>query len=175
MNYVELQTRDLKPKENLRNRKYDFNSEQFWFLKAYDHFKSNNNDELKSAVDCFVQTIKSNPLNICAIHNLACAYETQQRYQLAIKWFDIAIKLDPDNKEYLDTYYSLALAYFKSGKPQEAVYVLDKAILMLDNIEITQRAHYDKYYFRYLRALCHRALMKFKESEQDYGDIIKIF
>ena len=46
---------------------------------------------------------------------------------------------------------------------------------MLENIDITQRAHYDKYYFRYLRALCNRALMKFKESEKDYCDIIKIF
>jgi hypothetical protein len=46
---------------------------------------------------------------------------------------------------------------------------------MLENIDITKRAHYDKYYFRYLRALCYRVMMKFKESEKDYCDIIKIF
>ena len=121
----------MKPNENLRNKKFDFDSEQFWFLKAYEHLKSRNIDELKSATDCFIQAIRINPLNVYAIHNLACVYEIQNRFQLAIKWFDIAIKLDPLNNELLDTYYSLGLAYYKAGFPEKAVEVLDIAISML--------------------------------------------
>ena len=32
-----IKCRELRPDENLRNKKFDFDSEQFWFLKAYDN------------------------------------------------------------------------------------------------------------------------------------------
>ena len=39
------------------------------------------------------------------------------------------------------------------------------------------RRHHETYrfYFKYLRAICYKYLLKYKESEIDYTEILKIF
>lgn len=62
--------------------------------------------------------------------NLACCYEAQERLQLAIKWFKyaIAIQNDIDN-----AHYGLALNYFKSGKTNDALIHVLKAIQLIQD------------------------------------------
>ena len=102
------------------------------------------------------------------MHNLGCAYEQQQRYNLSIKWFQMAIKFNP---ELLDSYHGYALSQMCLNEPEPALEYLDRAIEQLKDIDIKNRIHFDKFYFRYLRCLCYRMMGKFEKSKKDYGQI----
>jgi hypothetical protein len=49
--------------------------------------------------------------------NLAAQYESQQRFEIAIKWYKISFTIKPD---LLDSYYGYAICQFKNGKPNDA-------------------------------------------------------
>ena len=46
--------------------------------------------------------------------NLAAQYESQQRFEIAIKWYKISFTIKPD------AYYGYAFCQFKHGKPNDA-------------------------------------------------------
>lgn len=54
--------------------------------------------------------------------NLANCYEYQQRYILAIKWYEFVLKID---KERYEAYVGLALCYLKDGSLKEALNCAD--------------------------------------------------
>ncbi len=126
-------------------------------------------------MDCYVQSIRIQQLNPLSIHNLACIYEMQQRFDLAVKWFDIAIQIDPQNLQIIDSYFGLALTYFKCGYSMKAIEKLDIAISMLNGREIQERSMFEKFYFRYLRAIFHKVSNNFKASIADYESLVKVF
>lgn len=77
-----------------------------------------DNQELDSAIDSYSEALRlMQGVSPDVMHNLACVYESQQRFELAIKWFDMVIQTDPDNEELLDSYYGAALCYLKNGEP----------------------------------------------------------
>lgn len=88
----------------------------------------------------------------------------------------------------MNAYYGIALSHFKSGDPLSALPALSTAISQLDeamllemeecrrqNIDFKKKKWYAFFYFRYLRALCHRVLKNYEESERDYVNIIEAF
>lgn len=89
-----------------------------------------------------------------------------------MKWFDMTIKINPD---LLDSYHGYGLCHFKRGDPESAITYLDLAIEKLNDEEIKNRKMFTKFYFRYLRALCHKQLHNFRESQRDYQSINKTF
>ena len=156
----------------MRNTKLDFHRSEFWYIKGYDHYHAKSGTEMESAIDSYRQAIRIQPYFLDAIHNLACSYEDQKRFVLGMKWFEVAIKLDPSK---LDSYHGYALCSFKTGNPSQSVEYLNKAISMLNNKDLSSREHYHLIYFRYLRSVCYKALGRFDEAQKDYGDINKAF
>lgn len=75
----------------------------------------------------------------------------------------------------VDTYFGLALTYFKSGFPTKAIDILVIAISMLKGKEIQERSMFGRYYFRYLRAICYRVVKDYQKSTEDYESLEKIF
>jgi len=200
---VALSSRDIAPEEALKSKKFDFNDAEFWFLKGYGHAHGGS-DEQESAIDSYRQAIRKDPSHVQSMHNLACVYEAQRRFNLAIKWFTFAkgitqttTELKPGGPalrplrhliDYLNAYYGIALSNFKSGNPGRAVPALDEAIKQLDDrrkasmeeqrqksLPFKKKPWYAFYYFRYLRALCHRVLGNFSGSERDYTGITDAF
>ena len=131
--------------------------------------------ELDSAIDSYCQALRIQPVQADVMHNLACVYETQQRFELAIKWFDIAIQTDPENEKLLDSYYGAALCFLKNGEPLPAIEKLSQAIILLGGRDIRERKMMHKYYFRYLRAICYRVSGEYKKAEADYVAVKKHF
>lgn len=184
---ISLKSIDFEPAETLRNKKFDFNDANFWFLKGYNHSHGSVHEE-ESAIDSYRQAINIDPFHIDSIHNLACVYEGQERFQLAIKWFSIALELKSMDQDLKDAYYGMALSYFKSGNAGSAVFPLDMAVkLLAEEIEqdrqscirnhgnFMKKKWFDYFYFRYLRALSHRVLGNHLESERDYAYIVEAF
>ena len=88
--------------------KLDFAHADFWLLKGQEHSHKN---ELDSAIDSYRQSIRLEARNAKmqptrsaqiramgtqAMHNLACAYELQQRFDIGKKWFEIALCINED-------------------------------------------------------------------------------
>lgn len=104
--------------------------------------------------------------------NLGGQYELQQRYDLATKWYKIAMIVDPEK---LDAYYGYALCKFKDGDCQQAIDHLSIAIEKLDNRDVKKRSGMHLVYFRYLRSMCYRVSQDFRRSQKDYKDILRAF
>jgi len=68
---------------------------------------------MDSAIDSFRQAIRLNTKHAQSMVNIAAQYDLQQRFNVAIKWYKIAIKRQPD---LLDAYYGYALCQLKCGK-----------------------------------------------------------
>lgn len=128
---VALKSIDFSPGDTVRNKKFDFNDANFWFIKGYNHCHNGVNEE-ESAIDSYRQAIGIDPFHIQSIHNLACVYENQKRFKLAIKWFSIAIELKQVDQDLKNAYYGIALSYFKSGNASYSIAPLDTAIKQLD-------------------------------------------
>lgn len=138
------------------------------------------------------------------MHNLACVYESQQRCNLSVKWFTLALEIRPNDPKMRDSIYGIALSQFKLGCPEKAIGPLNKAIEQLarmnslnaseekakaekeheDKLEAGEESEYvknmrknfDKYhYFWYLRALCYRMLGNFEDAKRDYRNIMSAF
>ena len=127
---------------------------------------------MDSAIDSYRQAIRLNTDHSEAMMNLAAQYEAQQRYDVATKWYNLAIKLNP---ALIDAYFGYALCQFKGGKPQDAAERLSIAIDQLNNEDIEDRSKRHKIYFRYLRALCYKVMGEFVKSQKDYKDILGAF
>jgi tetratricopeptide (TPR) repeat protein len=101
--------------------------------------------------------------------NIAAQYELQQRFDVAIKWYKIAIKRQPD---LLDAYYGYALCQLKSGNIKSAIEHLSQAINLLGDVEITNKKQRHLIYFRYLRSLSFKISKDFQNSQNDYSSIL---
>lgn len=161
VNKTNIKCMDIAPDPKMMKQKYDFQNADFWYLKGYEHAHSSRN-EVESAIDSYRQAIRLRPHFVQALHNLACMYEEQQRFQLGMKWFDIVIKLNPN---ILDSYHGYALCSFKNGNSEVAVKYLNIAIEQMKDEDINNRACFNKIYFRYLRSLCNKKLGKFHECQ----------
>lgn len=204
---VNMKCHDKGPTQQQLNQKHNFHTATFWFLKGYEHYHCAKN-EVESAIDSYRQAIRLNPFYVDAMHNLACSYEEQQRFELGTRWFQRVIDLDP---HVWDAYHGFALCAFKGGRADLALEKLNKVIELIVHakrahggegkgtldrssisgtqedvtkrrnlkedsfVDMQSRDDYRKLYYRYLRALCNKALLNFEDSQRDYCAINKAF
>jgi tetratricopeptide (TPR) repeat protein len=74
-------------------------------------------DGTEAALDFYLSGIRCTTTNFPCVYNLACVYATLQKHTNALKWFNVAIKIDPNS---MDAYYGSALSSFKMKRFQEA-------------------------------------------------------
>ena len=125
---------------------------------------------MDSAIDSYRQAIRLNSNHAEAMINLAAQYDVQQRFDVAAKWYKIAMTV---NSDLLDAHFGFALCRFKDGNCEEAIDHLTTAIEKLDGKDIKDRNQRHLVYFRYLRSLCYRVQQDFKRSQKDYKDILR--
>ena len=89
--------------------------------------------------------------------NLAAQYESQQRFEIAIKWYKISFTISPD---LLDSYYGYAICQFKNGKPNDAAEQLTIAIKKIRDGKSDDewKPPRKRIYFWYLRSLCYKVM-----------------
>jgi tetratricopeptide (TPR) repeat protein len=78
-------------------------------------------DGVEVALDYYLQGIRCNNHHFPCVFNLACVYSTLDKHANARKWFNLAIKINPNS---IDSYYGSALSSFKMRNFQEAFNVL---------------------------------------------------
>lgn len=169
VNKVEIKPKLAVPSEDQRKTRLNFQDADFWYLKGYDHGLE---FEMDSAIDSYRQAIRLNTQHSEAMINLAAQYEIQQRYELATKWYKIAMVVNPDQ---LDAFFGYALCKFKDGDCEDAIDHLTTAVDKLDGKDVKTRPGMHLVYFRYLRSLCYRVQQDFKRSQKDYRDILRAF
>lgn len=97
------------------------NSKVYYALGT-QHLGINNIDQ---AIYYLSQCIKLDPFNVGALNNLAAGYEAKNDYRNAKLAFARAISVD---KNFLDSYYNLAVMHYNEGNSNEALKVLAAAL-----------------------------------------------
>jgi len=87
---------------------------------------------------------------------LADVYQAREEFDPAVHHYTEAVQLDPESPAVL---YKLGLACYRSGREQDALQALDRALQLRSGFA---EAHY-------LKAAVHRALKEFAEAETELG------
>lgn len=98
------------------------------YYPAYSNLGLNwhSQSRIKEAESVFNNLLKLNPYDAEPHVQLASICRQRGEYQKEIEHLLIALSLEPDGK--IEVYTGLANAYLKTGKPEKAVEVLQKAI-----------------------------------------------
>ena len=86
--------------------------------------------------------------------NLACCYEFQQRYSLAIIWFNYALQIKNSLEE---AHYGLSLCHIKIGNPQFGLDSIQSAMKLVGDEDKLKN---EKGHYTYIRALAYKLLGK---------------
>ena len=141
------------PDPKLKNKRFNFEDADFWYLKGYDHY---NKSELDSAIDSYRQAVRLNQRHYHAMVNLANCYEQQQCYPKAITWYDFALWVLPESD---DAHYGISLCCMKDGDPQRGLHHIEEAIKAIKDKELFSTE--EKIHLPYMRAMCLKLLKKY--------------
>lgn len=83
---------------------------------------------LAFSLDSYGRAVALDPLNPVLRLNIGGVYYSVKNYDLAIRFFDDAIKLKPD---YANAYYNLAVALRDKGNTQEAEQIAEQLVVIL--------------------------------------------
>jgi tetratricopeptide (TPR) repeat protein len=81
---------------------------------SQDQDKDSNN----IALDYYLSGVKIDPQHFGCVYNVACSYYFEKKYLNALKWFELAIKIDSSCQ---DSYFGKAATCLKLGRYQEAI------------------------------------------------------
>jgi len=93
-------------------------------------------DENKLAISCLKSAYRINNENFDIVHYLALTYFLQSEYEKAIKYFDVASKLNPKSR---DSYYYKGISLNRIDQHNEAITNLQHAL------DIDPNDHYTLY------------------------------
>lgn len=157
---------EQRPDPKLKNRRFNFDDADFWYLKGFEHY---SRGELDSAVDSYRQAIRLNQRHYNSLLNLANCYEQQQCYQQAITWYEHALVVNPLSD---DAHYGIALCCVKDGEPARAQKHIEESLkLVTDAGELMN----EKIHLTYLKALCLKLLKHYRQSERTYVSLLRSF
>lgn len=93
-----------------------------------------SNTSLEAGIDVLLPLIETEPMSHEAANAIAYSYvELDKNFAEAERLLTYALEIEPDNAAYLD---SLGWLFFKQGKLNEALAMLDKALAFSNNPEI---------------------------------------
>lgn len=99
-----------------------FGSAEFWLLKGQAiHTKLASGklnhitglDTNVVALDYYLSGIKTDPKHYGCAYNVACAFYMEDKFLNALKWFEISLKLKPDD---CDSLFGRAMSCLKLGR-----------------------------------------------------------
>jgi len=70
------------------------------------------------ALDFYLSGVKSDPKHYGCVYNVACSHFMESKFVNALKWFDIALRLRPNDA---DSLLGKTVALLKLGKHNEAI------------------------------------------------------
>jgi tetratricopeptide (TPR) repeat protein len=117
--------------------------------KAQSEKDSNN-----IALDYYLSGIKIDPRHYGCVYNTACCYFFERKYRNAYKWFQIAIRLQPQQT---DSHFGKTVCCLKLGKNEEALETITQACKQ------TLSPTYTREQYTLLQAVCNRVCGNFQE------------
>jgi tetratricopeptide (TPR) repeat protein len=69
-------------------------------------------------LDYYLSGVKIDPTHLGCIHNVGCCQYFAGKYQNALKWFNLAIRVDP---AFQDSYFGSTMASIKLGHYEDAL------------------------------------------------------
>lgn len=79
-------------------------------------------DSNSVALDYYLSGVKFDPRNYGCIYNAGCSYFYEQKYKNALKWFDLALKVNPSS---IDSSLGKSLSLLKLGCFKEALTAIE--------------------------------------------------
>jgi len=73
---------------------------------------------MQDALDYYLSGVKIDPTHLGCIHNVGCCQYFTGKYQNALKWFNLAIRVDP---AFQDSYFGSTMASIKLGRYEDAL------------------------------------------------------
>lgn len=101
-----------------------FKCAEFWLSKGFliqTKTKSSGATGVDSnnvALDYYLSGVKIDPRHFGCIYNAACSYFFEKKFLNAVKWFDLALKIDPLSK---DSFFGKTVTCLKLGQYTEAL------------------------------------------------------
>lgn len=122
----------------------------------------------------FDRVIQIDPNMHDAYHGYAlCAFKLGQP-KLAIEKLDKVIDMIiTKKKQQLGEDFQASPSFKDDDKDHQTA--VKNHQRMLETLDVYHREDFNKIYFRYLRALCHKALLNYDESQRDYNAINRAF
>jgi tetratricopeptide (TPR) repeat protein len=118
------------------------------------------------AQDYYLQGIRCNPNHFPCVYNVACVYSRLDKQCNARKWFNHAIKINPN---ILDSYYGSALSSFKLKNFQEAFNTLKSIPANAETQSVKQEE------LIYFRSQCMKKVGSFHDAEREYKSLMNQF
>ena len=135
------------------NEKDIFKSADFWLCKGYliqtgsDHSKKGV-DKNNDALEYYLSGVKINPRSFGCVYNAACCYYMEDKHCNALKWFNLALRLQPGDA---DSTFGKSVTCLKLGKYAEALEVIKS----VDTVA-QESSRYKQEQFILLEAICNR-------------------
>ena len=94
-----------------------FKSSDFWLCKGYliqtgQESGKKGVDRNNDALEYYLSGVKINPRSFGCVYNAACCYYMEGQYCNALKWFNLALRLQPGNA---DSVYGKTVTCLKLG------------------------------------------------------------
>ncbi|CDW89030.1 tpr domain containing protein [Stylonychia lemnae] len=115
--FCNLLMEQIQP-DNKKTRQQVFQDAEFWLTKG---FLMQRSEGTEVALDYYKHGIRVNPWNFPCVYNLACVYSHLNQNNNARKWFNLAIKIAPNEA---DSYFGSAISSFKLRDYKSALQTL---------------------------------------------------
>ena len=126
MPQIKIKLSLFKSKEN-KIEKDIFKDANFWLSKGLliqtKGVVDNPSAEVNSAaLDYYLSGVKIDPRHYGCVYNAACSYFNDGKFTNALKWFEIASKIDPQSQ---DSHFGKSVTCLKLGQYSEALEVCE--------------------------------------------------
>ncbi len=115
-------------------------------------------------MDYYLSGVKIDPKHFGCVYNVACSYYFEEKYINSLKWFELAMKIDPKSQ---DCYFGKTACCLKLGKFEQALNAIDE----LDNQVLWTSEIYKKEQCTFLHAVCSRIMNNLSKSNLLYSKL----
>lgn len=104
-----------------------FKNADFWMSKGVliqtkkshgNSLQGNDKDSNNVALDYYLSGVKIDPYHFGCVYNVGCSYYFDKKYLNALKWFELAIKIDANCQ---DSFFCKAATCLKLGLYEQAI------------------------------------------------------
>ena len=103
-----------------------FNSRNIWALILMGNILTKEKNDVEHAKEYYDKVLEYYPNNAIAINNIGATFMERKNYESALPYLERVLKIDDT---YSNSYYGLALCYYKLGKLEEGFNTCHRGVL----------------------------------------------